>query len=63
MFTLFLPDEFVLKNCIVALVIELNIRLCKFIDAFRHTDINVADLIRVANIKRMVKIEKTTIAI
>lgn len=54
-----LPDELVLKKYIVALVIALNILLCKFIDALIQTDTNVADLIRVANIIENVKIAKT----
>jgi hypothetical protein len=45
----------------VALVIALNILLCKFIDAFIQTDTNVADLIRVANIIENVKTAKTMI--
>jgi len=56
---LFLPDELVLKKYIVALVIALNILLCKIIDAFIQTDTNVADLMSVANIMENVNIAKT----
>lgn len=42
---MFSPDEFVLKNRIVALIIALNILLCRFIDADVHTDTKIADLI------------------
>jgi len=38
-----LPDGVLLRKSIVALVIELKIRLCKFIDASVHTDTNKAD--------------------
>jgi hypothetical protein len=48
--TINLPDEFVLKKFIVALVITLNILLCKFKDAFIQTNTNIVDLMRVANI-------------
>jgi len=61
MFYLFLPDEFVLKKCIVALVIALNILLCKFIEACIQTDTNVAYLITVAIIIKKVKTIKTLI--
>jgi hypothetical protein len=49
----------VLKKYIVALVIALNILLCRFIDALIQTDTNVADLTRVANIIENVKTAKT----
>jgi len=58
-----LPDEFVLKKYIVALVIALNILLCKFIEALIQTDTNVADLIRVDNIIENVKTAKTMIQV
>lgn len=48
-----------LKKYIVALVIALNILLCRFIDALIQTDTNVADLTRVANIIENVKTAKT----
>lgn len=54
--TTFLPDEFVLKKYIVALVIALNILLCKFNDAFKHTDTSVAVLINITTINKNVKI-------
>lgn len=47
----------------MALVIELNIALCKFIDAFIQTDTNVADLTSVANIIENVKTAKTIIQV
>lgn len=47
----------------MALVIALNILLCKFIDAFIQTVTNVADLIRVANIIENVKTAKTIIQV
>jgi len=53
----------VLKKYIVALVIALNILLCKFIEALIQTDTNVADLIRVANIIVNVKTAKTMIQV
>jgi len=56
---LVLPDELVLKKYIVALVMALNILLCKIIDAFIQTDTNVADLMSVANIMENVNIAKT----
>lgn len=62
-FKQFLPDEFVLKKYIVALVIALNILLCKFIEALIQTDTNVADLTRVANIIENVKTAKTMIQV
>jgi len=62
-FKQFLPDELVLKKYIVALVIALNILLCKFIDALIQTDTNVADLTRVANIIENVKTAKTMIQV
>lgn len=52
-----------LKKYIVALVIALNILLCKFIEALIQTDTNVADLIRVANIIVNVKTAKTMIQV
>lgn len=39
---------------------ELNILLCKIIDAFIQTDTNVADLMSVANIIENVNMAKTT---
>lgn len=50
-----------LKKCIVALVIALNILLCKFIEACIQTDTNVAYLITVATIIKRVKTIKTLI--
>lgn len=42
-----LPDGFLLKKCIVALMIDPNIRLCRFVEDVVHTDTNKADLINV----------------
>lgn len=55
----FLPDELVLKKRIVALVMELNILLCKFIEARMQTDTKVAVLRAVNNIRDNVRPEKT----
>jgi len=55
-----LPDEFVLKKYIVALVIALNILLCNIVEDFIQTDTNVIDLIIMAAIINKVKIIKTT---
>lgn len=41
-----IPEEFLFKKFIVALIIELNIQLCKFIDAVVHKEINKADSIK-----------------
>lgn len=54
-----MPDEFVLKKYIVALVTAPNILLCKFVEAFVQIDTNVADLIKVAIIIEKVKIANT----
>lgn len=43
----------------VALVIALNILLCKLMEALIKTDTNVADLISVATIIEKVKVAKT----
>lgn len=55
-----LPDELVLKKCIVALVIAWNILLCKFIDALVHADTNKFDLITAASTIDTVKTVYTT---
>lgn len=49
-----------LKKYIVALVMALNILLCRFMDALMQTDTKVADLIKVASIMANVKTAKTT---
>jgi len=49
----------VLKKDIVALVIELNMLLCKVIEDFILTDTNVWDLIIVPTINNKVKTPKT----
>lgn len=54
------PDGFLLKKLIVALIIEVNMRLCKFIDDVVHTDINKADSARTDIITESVSIENTT---
>lgn len=42
------PDELVLKKYMVALVIALNILLCKFVDVLMKNDTNKAVLMNVA---------------
>lgn len=59
----YLPDEFVLKKYIVALVIALNILLCKFEDALIQIVTNVVDLIRAAATVAKVKTTKTIIQV
>jgi hypothetical protein len=49
----------VLKKYIVALVIALNILLCRFIEDFIQTDTNTTNLMRVATMIMKVKIPKT----
>jgi len=51
-----LPDEFVLKKNIVALVIALNILLCKFIEVLIKTDTNIAHLMKITTSKVTFKI-------
>ena len=46
-----LPDELVLKKYVVALVIALNILLCKFVEVLIRTDTNIAHLIKITTIK------------
>lgn len=58
-FQLFLPDEFMLKKYIVALVIALNILSCKVFEHCIKTDTNMMDLIKVNAITIKVKIAKT----
>lgn len=48
-----LPDELVLKKYIVALMIALNILLCKFNDALVQTVTNMADLTKMATISEI----------
>lgn len=48
---LLLPDGFVLKKYMVALTIELNILLCKFIEELIQTDTNTVGLMRTNNMK------------
>jgi len=57
----FLPDKFVLKKYIVALIKVLNILLCKFIEAFILIDTNVINLMVVIIIKNNVMHPKTFI--
>lgn len=52
-----------LKKYIVALVIALNILLCKFVEALIQTDTNVVDLMTVETIVEMVKTPKTIIQV
>lgn len=55
----YLPDEFVLKKYIVALVIAVNILLCKFIDALIQIETHVIDLMKVAIMSNKVSTAKT----
>jgi len=50
-----LPDEFVLKKYIVALVTALNILLCRFIEEPIRTDTNIAHLMKITIIKAKFK--------
>jgi hypothetical protein len=56
-----LPDGVLFKKLIVALVIELNIRKCKFIDALVHTDTSITDLNKAIMIIKNVSPAKTKI--
>lgn len=49
-----LPDGFLLKKYIVALMIDPNIRLCRFVEDVVHTDTKKADLINVVIITDIV---------
>lgn len=57
----FLPDKFVSKKNIVALIKVLNILLCKFIEAFILIDTNVINLMVVIIVKNNVMHPKTFI--
>lgn len=48
-----------LKKCIVAFDIALNILLCKFVEAFIKNDTNTAHLTKDTIIKENIRIEKT----
>jgi len=56
-----LPDGVLFKKLIVALVIELNIRRCKFIDASVQTDTNKKDLIKAIMMIKNISPAKTKI--